>query len=119
MNIPQNWSNLSNHQVNMLLINILWNLKKYPVQQEPDSVFATGKYRINNNVTIEREHKKIICMVTDYTIEKDCDGIEYYNGTTHPDVGYESDAYIINGKIVPSRARLASMLYDRCKKMVK
>ena len=114
MDIPQDWSKLSTKQVNLLLIKILWNLKKYPIKEEPDSVFTKGKYRINENITIEPEWGE---FVTESTIEFDpaeYDGAECTK-KTH-DIGYTSSSYNINGKSVPCSAILPRMLYERCEK---
>ena len=106
MKISQDWSKLSAVKVNLLLVRILCNLKKYPIKEERDSVFANGKYRINGNITIEPEYDT-----------KAVETIE--NNRMDSNIAYGFNRYTINGKSVPSSAILPCMLYERCGKRVK
>ena len=105
MNMPKDWSNLSQTQINMLLLHLLWNLKKYSVQEEADTVFNSGKYRINGNVTIECEYTELFVPFSD-------------NGgrTWHNQTSYESSSYNINGKSLSCARILPRMLYEKCEK---
>ena len=105
MNVPADWSKLSQTQINMLLLHLLWNLKKYPVQEEADTVFNRGKYRINGNVTIECEYTKTLARYSD---DK--------GRTWHNQPAYTSSSYNINGKSLSCAKMLPRMLYEKCEK---
>lgn len=98
MDIPQDWSKLPTKQVNLLLMKLLWNLKKYPIKKE-----SAGKYCIANNITIEPEW---------HTVET----VYVHMGHTYKGVGYCSTRYKINGKSVTASAMLPSILYRICEK---
>ena len=106
MNIPQDWSGLSKAQVNILLIKLLFNLKKYSVQEEADGMFSDGCYRINTTITIKKnwKEKAVACSELDSSGE-----LLFYTG-----LAYTSDGYIINGKYLPRDAVLPAMLYGKC-----
>ena len=103
INIPQDWSKLSQIQIDVFLLYLLCNFKKLSVQEEADSVFTTGKYRINNNITIEYEYEKRF-------VERSDD----HGRTWHPSLCYSSNGFKINGKSLPSSRILPSKLYEKC-----
>ena len=105
--MPTDWSNLSKTQINILLLQLLWNLKKYPVQEEADSVFDCIKYRINDDVTIEPEYKS--CFAKHFDDSGRLSFVPYYT--------YNS--FNINGKSVSSIRILPRMLYAKCQKRCK
>lgn len=111
MNIPQDWSGLSKAQINILLINLLFNLKKYSVQEEADDRFSDGCFRINNTVTIKSRWKE---KTVNYGVCDDSYGVRFYTG-----LAYTSDGYSINGKSFPRDATLPAMLYRKCAKRCK
>ena len=107
MNTPKDWSGLSKAQVNIVLIKLLFNLKKYSVQEEADDMFSDRCYRINNTVTIKNKWKG-------KTVVHSSDGVNY-----KPGLAYTSEGYDINGKSLSNDSVLPAMLYRKCAKRCK